>query len=126
MKNAPRISTLAASTLILSLSTLSTLPGCIVASSKSHSISGAYVQPGSIMKVKLNKTTSTEVEEILGQPSNITTDDDGSETWTWNWTETKDDAGAVFLIFAGSNNKTITESAHIKFVDGVVVKKWRD
>ena len=103
-----------------------TMTGCLVASSKDSSIRGAYVQPNTVSKVKLNQTTMTEVEELMGQASYTTVNDDGSETWTWNWSKTTDDSGAVFLIFAGNSEKTVHESVHIKFVDGVVVKKWRD
>jgi outer membrane protein assembly factor BamE (lipoprotein component of BamABCDE complex) len=103
-----------------------TMSGCLIASSKESSISGAYVQPGAVSKVRVNTTTSSEVEEILGQPSNSVTNDDGTETWTWNWTKTTEDDGAVFLIFAGESEKTVHESVHIKFVDGIAVKKWRD
>lgn len=103
-----------------------TMAGCLVASSKESSIRGAYVQPNTVSKVRLNQTTMTEVEELMGTPSNSTLNDDGSETWTWNWSKTTDDSGAVFLIFAGNSEKTVHESVHVKFVDGVVVKKWRD
>jgi len=118
------ISTLAA--LGVATTMLTSMTGCLVASSKAHSIHGAYVQPGTVSKVKLNATTRTEVEELMGQPSVTELNDDGSEVWTWNWSKTSDDSGAVFLIFAGSSNKTVSESVHIKFVDSVAVKKWRD
>jgi len=110
---------------ILLASTL-TLGGCLVASSKESKISGAYVQPNTVSKVRVNETSALEVEELLGLPSNTTTNDDGSETWTWNWSKRTDDSGAVFLVFGGSTEKTVHESVHIKFVDGVAVKKWRD
>jgi hypothetical protein len=112
--------------MILPAIILTPMSGCLVASSKTHRISGAYIQPGAVTNVKVNQTTSNEVEEILSTPSTVTQNDDGSETWTWNWTETKDDSGAVLLVFAGSSKKTIAKSVHIKFVDGVAVKKWRD
>ncbi len=117
------------STLILAaaLTTpLLAMPGCLVASNKKTSISGAYVQPGSISRVRTNQTTSTEVEETMGQPSFVTANDDGSETWTWNWKKTTGDSGAVFLVFAGSSEKTVAESVHIQMRDGVAIKKWRD
>lgn len=110
---------------ILLASTL-TLGGCLIASSKESSISGAYVQPNTVSKVRINDTTAQEVEELLGLPSNTTINDGGSETWTWNWSKHTDDDGAVFLIFGGSTEKTVHESVHIKFIDGIAVKKWRD
>ncbi len=114
----------------IALAALLTVPmitsGCLIASSKESSIHGAYVQPGTVSKVTLNRSTMTEVEDLMGTPSSTKLNDDGSETWTWNWSKTTDDSGAVFLIFAGNSEKTVHESVHVKFVDGVVVKKWRD
>jgi len=103
-----------------------TMSGCLVSSSRSTKIDGAYVQPGLISKIRVNQTTQIETEEVLGQPSLRHANDDGTETWSWNWTETKGDSGAVLLVFAGNSQKTVTESVHVKFQDGVVVKKWRD
>ena len=103
-----------------------TMSGCLIASSKEQSIRGAYVQPGTVSKVHINETTTTEVEELMGQPSTTKANDDGTETWTWSWSKRTEDEGAVFLIFAGENEKTVHESVHVKFRDGVAIRKWRD
>lgn len=102
------------------------MSGCLISSNKKTDISGAYVQPGAVSKVRVNETTAEEVEGIMGQPSFVTVNDDGSETWTWNWTKTTGDAGAVFLVFAGRSEKTVAESVHIRMRDGIAIKKWRD
>ncbi|MCA9275236.1 MAG: hypothetical protein KDA29_04345 [Phycisphaerales bacterium] len=103
-----------------------TMSGCLISSSNQQSVSGAYVQPGTVSKVQLHESTMAEVEELMGQPSASKVNDDGTETWTWNWSKTTDGSGTVFLIFSGSSEKTVHESVHVKFKDGVVVKKWRD
>jgi outer membrane protein assembly factor BamE (lipoprotein component of BamABCDE complex) len=103
-----------------------TMSGCLVSSSREQQIRGAYVQPGTISKVRVNHTTQTEVEEMMGTPSVTGLNDDGTETWTWNWSKHTDEGGTVFLIFAGGSEKTVHESVHVKFEDGVVIKKWRD
>jgi outer membrane protein assembly factor BamE (lipoprotein component of BamABCDE complex) len=103
-----------------------TMTGCLISSSRANKIEGAYVQPGAVSRVQLNETTTTETEEIMGQPSFRKANDDGTETWTWHWTETKGESGAVLLIFAGNSKKTVSESVHVKFKDGVAIKKWRD
>ena len=102
------------------------MSGCLISSAKSSQITGAYVAPNAVSSVVLNETTQTEVEEIMGQPSTRTVNDDGTETWTWNWTKTKGDGGTVFLVFAGASKETIDQSVRIKFRDGIAIKKWRD
>ncbi|MEX0875969.1 MAG: hypothetical protein WD114_00795 [Phycisphaerales bacterium] len=102
------------------------IPGCLISSNKSTRIDGAYVHPGTVTQIRLHQTTAAETEEIMGAPSFKNTHDDGAETWTWNWTESKDSSGSLFLVFGGSSEKTVTESVHVQFKNGVVVKKWRD
>ncbi len=114
------------SAILVLLASSLTMGGCLISSSKDSRISGAYVQPNTVSKVRLNHTSAQEVEELLGLPSNTTENDDGTETWNWNWSKHTDDDGAVFLVFGGSTEKTVHESVHIKFRDGVAIKKWRD
>jgi hypothetical protein len=103
-----------------------TMTGCLVSSARASKIDGAYVQPNAISKVRVHQSTTTDVENILGQPSSRVAEDDGSELWTWNWTETKGESGAVLLIFSGSSKTTVAESVNVKFVNGIVERKWRD
>lgn len=103
-----------------------TMSGCLISSSRANKIEGAYVQPGAVSRVQVNETSMTETEEILGQPSFRKANDDGTETWSWHWTETKGERGTVLLIFSGNSKKTVAESVHVKFRDGVAIKKWRN
>ncbi len=105
---------------------LLTMSGCLITSSKGTTFSGAYVEPSSFSQVHLNQTTTTEAEDILGQPTTRTPNDDGTETWTWNWTSTKKDRGMVLFVFSSRNRETVEESTHIKFKDNIAIRKWRD
>ena len=122
----PRRAIALSAAILLGSLTLGSMQGCLISSSKESRISGAYVQPGAVTKVKVNKTTSEEVEEILGQPSSSTFNDDGTETWTWRWSKRTEDDGAVFLIFAGESEKTVYQAVNIQFADGIAIKKWRE
>jgi len=104
------------------------LGGCLVSSSKSERIEGAYVQPGDLRDVRVNVSDTADVLDILGEPSRRHKDmDAGIETWTWNWSRTEKDSGSLFLVFSGSSRTEIAESAHVVFDDrGVVIDKWRD
>jgi len=102
--------------------------GCIVSSSNSERIDGAYIQPENLREVKVNLSDKEDVLEALSEPSTRTKDlDAGTETWTWNWTRRKKGQGAVLLVFAGSSESQISESVHVMFDDrGIVIDKWRD
>ncbi|MFK7760064.1 MAG: hypothetical protein AB8C13_08960 [Phycisphaerales bacterium] len=108
------------------LTAIPTLSGCLLHQSKSTRIEGAYVQPSELSRVKVHHTTEDEVLNILSEPTARKSNDDGSETWTWNWTEKQKGSGSLFLIFAGSSEKHIEETAHITFADGIAIDKWRD
>lgn len=102
------------------------LQGCLLSASRESEIRGAYVAPTAAMRVRLNATTTHEAEDLLGLPSSVTDNDDGSETWSWTWSKQTDSKGTVFILFSGRNESTVHESVHITFRDGVAVKKWRD
>ncbi len=102
------------------------LTGCLIGQHSNTKISGAYVQPSALSQVRLNHSTTDDVLNILGSPTTQRTDDDGTEVWTWNWTKHESGSGHVFLIFNGSSNKDIDQSAHIRFEYGVATQKWRD
>ena len=102
------------------------MSGCLLSQNKSTSISGAYVQPSDLSRVKLHKSTQDDVLQVLSEPTSRQDNKDGTETWTWNWTRKEQGSGSLFLIFSGSSNKQIEESAHITFDQGIAVDKWRD
>ena len=103
-----------------------TMSGCLIMSANGSKTTGAYVQPSSISQVRLHHSTQSDVEEIMGQPSATVEHDDGTETWTWNWTKTTASGGTVLFLFSGESKDVVSESVHIKFADGVAIKKWRD
>jgi outer membrane protein assembly factor BamE (lipoprotein component of BamABCDE complex) len=102
------------------------MTGCLAGHHSSSSIEGAYVQPSDLSRVKKNVSTTDDVMQILGAPTEKYTHDDGTETWSWNWTRKERDSGHVIFIFHGSSDKEVDESAHVTFEYGVAVKKWRD
>ena len=113
---------------VLAIAAAIAMGGCLVSSSKSEHIDGAYIQPGDLADVRVNESDTNDVLDILGEPTRRAKDTDaGTQTWTWNWSRTKKGSGSLFLIFAGSSSEEIDESAHVVFDDdGVVIDKWRD
>lgn len=103
-----------------------TMTGCLAGHHSTSKIDGAYVQPSDLSRVKKHASTTEDVLQILGTPSEKNTHSNSTETWTWNWTRKERDSGHVFLIFRGSSNKEVDESAHVTFEYDVVIEKWRD
>ena len=103
-----------------------TMTGCLAGHHTSTSIHGAYVQPSDLSRVKKHASTTEDVLQMLGEPTERTTNDDGTETWTWNWTRKESGSGHLLFIFSGSSKTEIDESAHVTFEYGVAINKWRD
>lgn len=101
------------------------MSGCLVSRSKEVSYSGAPIEYGELSRVRINQSTTTDVENLLGPPTTTATNGDGTETWTWRWRKTTEGEGRVFLLFAGEKSMSEDKAVHIKFRDGIAVNKWR-
>lgn len=116
----------AAAACLLTLPLILVMPGCLIGQHSNTKISGTYVQPSDLSQVRLNHSTSDDVLNILGSPSAKRTDSDATEVWSWSWTRQESGSGHVFLLFNGSSNKKVDQSAHIRFQNGIAIEKWRD
>ena len=104
---------------------LMALSGCLVAGSASEKRTGKYVADTTFSQIEPGKTTAGWVLATLGEPDKKTPADNGVEVWQWCYSEVRENSTAVFLIFAGSNNKETTGTAFVELKDGVVTNKWR-
>src|SRR5688572_3706591 len=101
------------------------LSGCLVAGSSTEHRTGKYVAESTFGQIEPGKTTAAWVQATLGEPDCKTKADGGTEVWQWRYTEHRENNTAVFLIFAGSNEKETAGTAFVEFRDGVVTNKWR-
>jgi outer membrane protein assembly factor BamE (lipoprotein component of BamABCDE complex) len=99
--------------------------GCLVSAKRSETQSGNYVASSTFDQIEPGQTTASWVAATLGNPTEKTAVDGGSEVWKWTYTERKEGKAAVFLIFGGEDVKESTGHAFVEFKDGVVTKKWR-
>ncbi len=105
---------------------LGAMPGCLINSHSSTSISGRYISDSSLDRVEVGKTKQDFVKATLGEPTCRSTLDDGSEVWRWDYKKTTSGNGTVFLLFSGDNHNEKQGSTYVMFKDGVVSEKWRD
>lgn len=105
---------------------LTILPGCLVSGASNENVSGRYISPTTIGQIEPGVTTADSILGLLGEPHGKSASKDGGEIWRWDYTKHTKSAGAVLLVFAGSDSKIdqVTTYAHIR--DGVVVRTWQD
>ena len=101
------------------------LCGCLVAGSSTEKRTGKYVAETTFNQIEAGKTTAGWILATLGEPDCKATAGNGSEVWQWRYTEHRENNTAVFLIFAGSDEKETSGTAFVELKDGVVTNKWR-
>ncbi len=102
------------------------MAGCLVVRESDTRYSGDYISASRLECIEPGRTTAEEVLEQLGEPTQRTPRDDGSEVWRYEYTQTKSSSGAVFLIFAGSSRKEVSGEVQVTVRDGVVQRVWRE
>ena len=110
---------------IVAFSVLLALSGCLVVGSSTHKRTGNYVSEATLAKIEPGKTTQGWVLATLGEPDKRNKLEDGTEVWCWKYTEHRESNGAVFLLFANSDEKEIRGSVFVEMKDNVVTNKWR-
>jgi hypothetical protein len=103
-----------------------TQPGCLFGSHSKVTTTGNAVAVSTFNQIEPGKSTGAFAKGVLGEPDSTKALEDGSEIWRWSYTEKREEAGYVFLIFGGSNEKTVTKSAYVQVKQGTVVKTWRE
>jgi hypothetical protein len=99
---------------------LGVLPGCLIASTRSASVTGREVTSAELNSIRPGETTEADVLTRLGAPTTTTQLSDGGKLHTWSATTTERSSGAVFLIFAGTSEKNTTRSVNVSCKDGLV------
>jgi outer membrane protein assembly factor BamE (lipoprotein component of BamABCDE complex) len=118
--NAPR-------TLVLSLAfaSLSVLGGCIIGSSSKTETEGVYVGSETVAQITPGSSQGY-VLALLGEPTAKVEIGDGRTLWKWRHVERRKSSGSLLLVFSADNEHKSTSTAYVEFVDGKVVKAWRD
>jgi len=112
--------------LTLGLSALAfTSAGCLIVSNKEVSKSGVEVSENTLAQIEPGKTTGDWLQTTLGPPTVQSKLSNGNEIWRYTYTETKSSGGAVFLIFAGSDEKSVEHAVMFELKDGIVQRSWR-
>jgi outer membrane protein assembly factor BamE (lipoprotein component of BamABCDE complex) len=101
--------------------------GCLVMSSNTETRDGKFVADTTFDRIKPGETSAAWVKATLGEPSARTkVENQGdAEVWKYTYTERKEGAGAIFLIFGGTNTKEKSGTAFVELKDGIVASKWR-
>jgi outer membrane protein assembly factor BamE (lipoprotein component of BamABCDE complex) len=102
------------------------LTGCLFGGTSKESVSGQFVPAATFAQIEPGKTSGDYVLATLGPPTAKTPVNDGSEIWRYSYTEQKRSSGYVFLVFGGSNEKSLQRNAYVSVKDNVVLKAWRD
>jgi len=99
--------------------------GCLIEHSSQYSRSGHYVADTTLQQMKPGETTTEWACVIVGDPTSIRQLADGREIWQWSYSETKTNAGAVFLLLRTNDVTKEEGTVFAEFKDGVLLKWWK-
>ena len=110
----------------LGLACTTVLPGCLINSSNSTSISGRYIGPNTLSQIEPGKSREDFVVATLGTPTTKTTLEDGSQVWRYEYRKRTQSSGRVFLLLDSDNFTEKDGAVYVILRDGIVEKTWRD
>ena len=102
-----------------------TLGGCLIGSSTHTDTSGHLIGNDTLAQIQPGKDTAY-VLALIGDPTDKTLLDGGTEIWKWRYTERKNSSGTVIFLLSADNKTETTKITYVEFKDGIVVKAWRD
>jgi len=126
MKTSSRTS-LALRTLTLVAASLActTLGGCLIGSNTQTESSGRSIGNETLAQIQPGKDTAY-VLALVGDPTDKTVLDGGTEIWKWRYTERKNSTGSVIFLLSAESKSESSKTTYVEFKDGIVVKAWRD
>lgn len=111
---------------IVSLFCLAVIPGCLINSRNSISISGRYIGPSTLKQIEPGKSRQDFVLATLGAPTTKTRLEDGTEVWRYEYRKLTQSSGSVFLLLDTDSCVEKEGAVYVVFRDGIVEKTWRD
>lgn len=104
--------------------TLVLLAGCVATESNVH-YSG--VENSQLRQIKSGRTTKDQLLAIVGEPTEESMTEDGSEILRYKCIEKKDNRFAMFPPpIAIEDTKVIEHTVVFKFKDGIVQRHWKE
>lgn len=100
--------------------------GCLVMKGSSVEEEGVKLSEPTLSQVKLGETTEAWLVAAAGEPSSRRVIDDHTAILRYDHSITTAKGGAVFLIFAGGDEKTETTSTLFEVNDGVITRYWTE
>ena len=104
------------------------LGGCLVTSTNQVQTRGTQVSQATLNQVEPGETTAGWLLAALGEPTERTPapDQPGVEIWKYVHTVQDSGSGTVFLVFAGSHDRSRRTTTFFELSDGVVKRFWKE
>lgn len=99
--------------------------GCVVVSDNHNTTTGQKIDASTFAQIEPGKSKEFVVN-LLGEPSEKYTNDDGTERWTWRYSETHRSTSGFIVLFASTSDNTIRQTRNVQFKGGYVTRTWSD
>ncbi len=100
--------------------------GCLIVTGSRMEETGVKISGATLSQVTPGETTEAWLLAALGQPTERRTVDERTSILRYEYTLTTSKGGAVFLLFAGGDQKQETTATMFEITDGVVTRYWTE
>jgi hypothetical protein len=98
--------------------------GCLIVRGSSVDESGTKISSPTLNQIKPGETTEACLVATAGEPTRRSAVNEKTSILRYDHTVTTQKGGAVFLLFAGGDQKEERTSTIFEVVDGVVTRYW--
>ncbi len=99
------------------------LVGCVAIESNVHD---SGVENSQLRQIELGRTTKDQLVAIVGEPTEQTMTEDGTEILRYKCTTKKDNQFILFPIVFVDDKKEIEHSVSFEIKDGIVQRYWKE
>jgi outer membrane protein assembly factor BamE (lipoprotein component of BamABCDE complex) len=113
------------STVLAAVALVPLCQGCLIGSSNRTQVTGRDFGPETLSQIQPGKNKEYVIA-LLGEPTDKSHLDDGTDIWKWRYTESRNSSGSVIFLVASDSKTETSRTTYVEFFDGRVVKAWRD
>ena len=99
--------------------------GCLIGSKSHVENSGKFVGEATLAQIEPGKSQAYWLARI-GEPTGKVRGEGGTEIWKGGYTERRHPSGGVIFVISTESKTESQRTTYVEFVDGKVVKAWRD
>lgn len=98
---------------------------CVIGSQSHTQVEGRRVSQATLDSIRPGQSKDY-VLALLGDPTRATPNEEGREVWRWEYRTVKRSEGAILFVLSSDTKHEEAGAVLVEFLDGRVLRCWRD